>query len=175
MDKIAQEAHNRQRYLEYYRKNGNATNTARLYHISRKTLYKWWKIWDGTWQSVQERSRKPKNSPRKQTEEEIQLVKRQSKKHKWQDPLLAYQEAVAKGYKRSYGCFKHTARAMYETKGQKKKRRNNKPYQRATYPGQKVQVDVKYVPSECVVNGRKYYQYTAVDECTRWTYREMYE
>ena len=124
---------------------------------------------------MQERSRKPKNSPRKQTEEEIQLVKRQSKKHKWQDPLLAYQEAVAKGYKRSYGCFKHTARAMYETKGPKKKRRNNKPYHRATYPGQKVQVDVKYVPGECVVNGRKYYQYTAVDECTRWTYREMYE
>ena len=24
-------------------------------------------------------------------------------------------------------------------------------------------------------NGQKYYQYTAVDECTCWTYREMYE
>jgi IS30 family transposase len=45
----------------------------------------------------------------------------------------------------------------------------------ADYPGQKVQVDVKFVPSYCVVNGQKYYQYTAVDECTRWTYREMYE
>ena len=45
---------------------------------------------------------------------------------------------------------------------------------RAEYPGQKLQVDVKYVPSYCVTNGQKYYQYTAVDECTRWTYREMY-
>ena len=34
---------------------------------------------------------------------------------------------------------------------------------------------MKYVPTYCVSNGRKYYQYTAVDECTRWTYREMYE
>ena len=53
-------------------------------------------------------------------------------------------------------------------------KRKNKPYQRASYPGQKVQIDVKYVPSYCVADGRKYYQYTAKDECTRWTYREMY-
>lgn len=35
-------------------------------------------------------------------------------------------------------------------------------------------MDVKYVPGYCVVNGEKYYQFTAKDECTRWTYREMY-
>lgn len=29
--------------------------------------------------------------------------------------------------------------------------------------------------SYCVADGRKYYQYTAVDECSRWTYREMYD
>lgn len=56
----------------------------------------------------------------------------------------------------------------------KSKKRKNKPYQRAAYPGQKVQIDVKFVPSYCVVDGMKYYQYTAKDECTRWTYREMY-
>ena len=43
------------------------------------------------------------------------------------------------------------------------------------YPGQKVQVDVKFVPEACAVDGRKYYQFTAVDECTRWTYRQMYD
>lgn len=36
-------------------------------------------------------------------------------------------------------------------------------------------MDVKLVPAECVVDGRKYYQFTAVDECTRWTYRRMYD
>lgn len=56
----------------------------------------------------------------------------------------------------------------------KRKPRKNKPYQPAAYPGQKVQMDVKYVPGYCVVNGEKYYQFTAKDECTRWTYREMY-
>ncbi|MBR3107932.1 MAG: hypothetical protein IKH30_12280 [Clostridia bacterium] len=56
----------------------------------------------------------------------------------------------------------------------KAKKWQNKPYQRAEYPGQKVQIDVKFVPSYCVADGNKYYQYTAKDECTRWTYREMY-
>lgn len=41
--------------------------------------------------------------------------------------------------------------------------------------GQKVQVDVKFVPEACIVDGRKYYQFTAVDECTWWTYRQVYD
>ncbi len=31
----------------------------------------------------------------------------------------------------------------------KKRYRKNKPYKRADYPGQKVQIDVKYVSSYC--------------------------
>ena len=34
---------------------------------------------------------------------------------------------------------------------------------------------MKYVPGYCVADGSKYYQFTAKDECVRWTYREMYE
>ena len=123
MDRIAQEAHARQRFLEYYLKHGNGTETAIRYKISRKTLYKWLKRYDGTWQSLVDRSRRLK---------------------------------AANGSK-------------------KRKARKNKPYQRAEYPGQKVQVDVKFVPEACIVDGRKYYQFTAVDECTRWTYRQMYD
>ena len=50
-----------------------------------------------------------------------------------------------------------------------------KPYQRAEYPGEKIQIDVKYVPTHCVASGQRYYQYTAIDECTRVVFREMYE
>ncbi len=38
-----------------------------------------------------------------------------------------------------------------------------------------MQIDVKFVPIRCTANGTKYYQYTAIDECTRFCYREMYE
>lgn len=53
-------------------------------------------------------------------------------------------------------------------------KQHTKPYQRAEYPGKKVQIDVKFVPSWCVSNGQKYYQYTAIDECTRIVFRQMY-
>ena len=175
MNKDIQEAAFRQRVLEYYQNGHTVTDTANRYHLSRKTVHKWLKRWDGTWKSLVDRSRRPKTSPRKQSEEEIRLVKRQAKKYKWQDLIVAYQEAMKRGYTRSFGCFCRTVRKLREQKPAKiKKKRKNKPYQRAEYPGQKVQVDVKFVPGNCVTDGNKYYQYTAVDECTRWTYRYMY-
>ena len=177
MNRIAQEAHARQRFLEYYLKHGNATEAAIRYKISRKTLYKWLKRYDGTWQSLMERSRRPHRSPRAHTAEEIRQIRRLAKKHRWEDLILAYQELREKyGYTRSYGGFKRIVAKLKAAKGNKKRKaRKNKPYQRAEYPGQKVQVDVKFVPAECIVDGRKYYQFTAVDECTRWTYRQMYD
>ena len=175
MKKDTQEAAFRQRVLKYVQKGHSVTDAANRYHLSRKTVHKWRNRWDGTRESLEDRSRRPKNSPRKQTEAEIRLVKRQAKKNKWRDIILAYQGARERGYSRSFGCFSRTVRKLREQKpGKEKKKRKNKPYQRAAYPGQKVQVDVKFVPSKCVTDGNKYYQYTAVDECTRWTYRCMY-
>ena len=37
-------------------------------------------------------------------------------------------------------------------------------------PGQRVQLDIKYVPSENCPRGKKFYQYTVIDECTRMRY-----
>lgn len=176
MSKISQEAYFRQRVMQYLKANHGVTETGIRYHLSRKTVYKWLERWDGTASSLENQSTRPKNSPRAQTEKEIELVRREAKRANWKDILLAYQKAREKGYQRSYGCFSRTVRNMREQKkSNKKPGRSNKPYQRADYPGQKVQMDVKYVPAECVTDGRKYYQYTAVDERSRWTYRQMYD
>ena len=177
MNRIPQEAHARQRFIEYFLKHGNATETAIRYKISRKTLYKWLKRYDGTWQSLEDRSRRPHSMPRAHTAEEIRQIRRLAKKHYWEDLILAYQEMREKyGYRRSYGGFKRIVAKLKAAKGNKKRKgRKNKPYQRAGYPGQKVQVDVKFVPEACIADARKYYQFTAVDECTRWTYRQMYD
>ena len=48
------------------------------------------------------------------------------------------------------------------------------------YPGQRVQIDVKFVPDACIVGdakaeGRKFYQYTAIDEYSRFRYLEAFE
>ena len=86
MKKDTQEAAFRQRVLEYQKKDHTVTETAIRYHLSRKTVHKWRNRWDGTPNSLMDHSRRPKNSPRKQTEEEIRLVRRQAKKYKWRIP-----------------------------------------------------------------------------------------
>lgn len=176
MKTVSQEAYQRQRMIKYSEKH-SVTEAALRYHTSRKTVHKWKNRYDGTVQSLEDRSHAPKNSPKKHTEKELKQIRHRLKKHKWKDLILAYQELVERdGYTRSYGGFKRIASKLKAQKPKKqKKKRKNKPYKRAAYPGQKIQIDVKYVPSYCPVNKEKYYQYTAVDECTRWTYREMYD
>lgn len=55
-----------------------------------------------------------------------------------------------------------------------------KPYEKMNYPGQRVQIDVKFVLDACIVGeakveGRKFYQYTAIDEYSRFRYLEAFE
>ena len=176
MSILSQHKYQRQRMVKYAA-NHSITETAIRYGVSRKTVYKWVKRYDGTTDSLIDHSHKPLNSPQKHTDKEIKQIKKRLKKHKWQDLLLAYQELIEKdGYTRSYGGYKRIVAKLKALKPKKKKRKRKlKPYKRAEYPGQKIQLDVKFVPSYCVVDGRKYYQYTAVDECTRWTFRERYD
>lgn len=177
MSSLSQAKYQRQRIVKYAQKH-SVTETAIRYRVSRKTVYKWLARYDGTLASLEDRSHRPRISPRSHTEQELRQIRRRLKKYKWMDLLLAYQELVEKdGYTRSYGGFKRIAARLKALKPSKKKKKERKlkPYQRADYPGQKIQIDVKYVPSYCVADGRKYYQYTAVDECSRWTYREMYD
>lgn len=173
MDKIAQEAYYRQRVVKYCQGKGTVA-AADHYRISRKTVWKWSKAYDGTVESLYERSRRPHHSPRAQSHGELAEVKRYARKYR-DDLLLGYEKAHKYGYCRSYGCFKRTARKLLEDAEKKRARRKPKPYERAAYPGQKMQLDVKFVPMYCVADGQKYYQYTAKDECTRWTFREMYD
>ena len=80
MKKDTQEAAFRQRVLEYYQNGHTVTDTANRYHLSRKTVHKWLKRWDGTWKSLVDRSRRPKTSPRKQSEERDQTSEAASQK-----------------------------------------------------------------------------------------------
>ena len=53
-----------------------------------------------------------------------------------------------------------------------------KPYEKMLYPGQRVQIDVKFVPACCLAgaaSGQKFYQYTAIDEYSRFRYLEAFE
>ena len=134
MERISQESHYRERTMKDLEHHG-VEETANWYRVCRKTVWKWGKRWDGTVESLEEKSRRPHECPRKQKQGELKLVRRMRKKH-GSDLILAYQNACQYGYRRSYGCFKRTAAKECPPTKAKKKRRN-KPYERAQYPGQK--------------------------------------
>ena len=52
-----------------------------------------------------------------------------------------------------------------------------KPYEQMQYPGQRVQIDVKFVPKVCIVGQAEptqWYQYTFIDEYSRFRYLEAF-
>ncbi len=172
---LSQVKYFRQQIIKYLEKH-TVTETAIRFRVSRKTIYKWLKRYDGTLESLEDRSHRPHHSPKAHTEKEIKLIRRLLKKHKWRDLILVYQELIERyKYIRSYGGFKRLVSKLRSVKPKKNQKHKTKPYKRADYIGQKVQIDVKFVPSECVVNGKKYYEYIAVDECSRWAYRQIYD
>jgi transposase InsO family protein len=160
--------------VKYYLKHG-ATKASIRYKMSRQKVHKWARRYDGTALSLMDQSKKPRNSPKAQTEDEIKKVKNIWVKDKDGDKLVMWYKAGKKGYTRCYQTFLRTIRKFNDGVKKRKKAHKPKPYSRAEYPGQKIQIDVKYVPSYCVSDGRKYYQFTAIDECTRLVFRQMYD
>lgn len=172
MNSITSEAHFRQRVLKFSFKHG-VTEASRRFHVSRNAIYEWKAKYDGTWQSLKERSHRPHHHPNEHTEEEKELILRRYPRYK-DDMIMLWDSLKKSGYKRSYSSLIRVVRKWVKPEIERRTARKPKPYERAAYPGQKIQIDVKFVPSYCVANGEKYYQYTAIDECTRFCYREMY-
>ena len=172
MNSITSEAHFRQRVLKFSFKHG-VTEASRRFRVSRNAIYEWKAKYDGTWQSLKERSHRPHHHPNEHTQEEKELILRRYPRYK-DDMIMLWDSLKKSGYKRSYSSLIRVVRKWVKPEIERRTARKPKPYERAAYPGQKIQIDVKFVPSYCVSNGEKYYQYTAIDECTRFCYREMY-
>jgi IS30 family transposase len=174
MNIISSKAHFRQRVLKYSYRYG-VTKASKYYRVSRNAIYEWRSKYDGkSWKSLVDRSHRPHHHPSEHTPEEKEMILRRYPRYK-DDMMLLWDSLRKSGYKRRYTSLIRVVRKWVKPEVQNRTKNKSKPYTRAEYPGQKMQLDVKYVPSYCVANGQKYYQYTAVDECTRWTYREMYD
>ena len=117
------------------------------------------------------RSRKPHRSPNAHTEEELALIKRMLKRNGVYGLAEVYVRCLYKGYTRSFGSMCRQIRKKgYRKPTIQKKSYTNYNRMDGEYPGHKVQVDIKYVPNECIrfpCYGQQYYQITAIDEYSR--------
>ena len=73
MDKITQTARYRQSLIRYAQKNG-VTAAAIRYRRYRQYIYRWMKRYDGTLQSLEDRSHRPHSHPKQHRPEEIKLI-----------------------------------------------------------------------------------------------------
>ena len=173
MNSITQEILYKQSVVKYSYKNG-VTKAAIKFKMHRKTIYRWREKYDGTAKSLLNKSRRPHSHPRQHTEEEIKKIKDYKYKNKETGLVVMWVKLRRAGYKRSITSLYRVMQRLgiYQKTPSKKKEYEAKPYQQMTYPGERVQIDVKYVPLSCMtkeikeIDGR-YYQYTAIDEYTR--------
>jgi len=180
MESIAQKAHWCQRFLERIekaRKKGDKHAVSRIcgyYRVHVKSAYDWLKKWDGTWKSLEAKSHRPHGHPNAHTEAEIEMMKAIMREYGFIAPLMMYQEMLERGYRRSYGGMKRFLRKHFASPAASPVF-PEKPnvYDGGKFPGDRMQIDVKYVPKACLY-GEKLYQYTLVDEYSRWCYREIY-
>ncbi len=170
MISITEEMRFRQRLCEYALKNG-VTKAARRYHTNRQFVYRQLKKYDGSVRSLALKSRKPHNSPNAHTEEELALIKKMLKRNGIYGLAEVYVRCVSRGYTRSFGSMCRQIRRK-EYRKPTISRKSYTKYERmdGKYPGDKVQIDIKYVPKECIrfaCYGQQYYQITAIDEYSR--------
>lgn len=174
MNILTQEAKKKQAAVKFAIKKGKS-EASRRYGVSLSSIKRWCKRYDGTWQSLVERSHRPHTHPNRHTKKEERQIKNSFKKkyerYGWDG---VYQDLLRKGYTRSFSGMVYAAKRMglVEKKKPKKKSREQRRYPELKTPGEKVQIDVKEVPFNCLRgevlrDGKHLYQWTAIDECTR--------
>ncbi len=155
----------------------------RKYKISKASLMRWMKRFDGTKTSLFSRTRRPKSvHPNAHTALEIQNIENILKRN----PHIGLSELYGK-LKQNYAYARHPAslfrflrkRGVFVTPEHKKKPYTPKKYDTPIKIGEKMQLDVKYVPKKCYINWnthkQKFYQYTIIDECSRERFIYAYE
>lgn len=183
MNIITQEAKKKQAVVKFAKKNGKSAES-RQYGVSLSSIKRWCGKYDGSdWRSLAERSHRPHHNPHRHTKKEERKIKRAFEKcyerYGWYG---VYEELKRKGYKRSFSGMVYAAKRMglKEKRTKKPPRKQARRYPELLMPGEKVQIDVKEVPYNCLRGdalkyGRRFYQWTAIDECTRYRFVYAFE
>ena len=137
----------------------SVTKAAIKYKTNRQYVYRWRRHFDGSIESLRDRSRRPHHHPNQHTPAEIKLI--------W------------RGYTRSIpGLYRFLRKQGIMAVHPPNLKYIPKPYEQMQRPGQRIQIDVKFVPSSCLKNPRgiseKFYQYTVIDEYSIWHFVEAF-
>ena len=152
----------------------NVTEACYRRGFGRTFYYKWWKRFKKSSfriDSLKEKSRRPRCSPHKiRRYFEIKILELNSQGYgaRMIEALLA-----RKGKQVGRSTISHILNNRKKPCKRKKKalKAHRKRYE-LPIPGQRVQIDVKYVPK--LIRGKRAYCFSAVDECTRIKFSKAY-
>lgn len=177
MDSITQDMKFRLSLIKYAEKYG-VTKAAIKYKTNRQYIYRWKYRFDGSIESLRDKSRRPHHHPNQHTEQEIKLINDMRKRNMHEGLVVFWVKLRQRGYTRSIpGLYRFLKKQQLMAVKPPNPKYVPKPYEQMSYPGQRVQVDVKHVPAVCLVGdakGEKFYQYTAIDEFSRFRYVEAF-
>lgn len=178
MTTITQDMRYRLSLIHYAEKYG-VTKAAVKYKTNRQYIYRWKRRYDGSLESLRDRSRRPHHHPNQHTPEEIKLILNMRRRNPDAGLVIFWVKLMQRGYTRSItGLYRFLRKQGIMAVKPANPKYVAKPYEQMQYPGQRIQIDVKFVPSVCLVNeakGQKFYQYTAIDEYSRWRFVEAFE
>ena len=170
--------------VKLYRQTKDIGFVCRRYHISKASLMRWNKKYDGSRESLAPKSHRPHTQhPNAHTEQELSWIRNLHRRN----PNISVCEMYGKlrqekAYSRHPGSlYRVFVRLGYRTKVEstKKKSKHTGHYDTPEELGIKWQMDVKYVPAACYAgtDGDKFYQYTMIDEASRerfiYAYKEQ--
>lgn len=156
-----------------YRQSKDLNHVLRRYKISKSSLMRWNKLFDGTKESLIDKPHTPKSThPNAHTYKEICTIKNLIRRN----PNISMCELYGKlrrekGYSRHASSLFRLLRKLgfYKLKQTKYEKYTPKKYDTPTQIGIKWQLDVKFVPTNCYSGQvpQKFYQYTVIDEASR--------
>ena len=155
--------------MQYTEKYGVA-RAGRKYNKAKSYIYFWKERFDGGIESLACRSRRPHSHPNQHTGQELKLIRDMRRRNPKPGIVELWSRLRKRGYSR---CLESLWRVLRREglvpKEKPKKKYKPKPYEQMQYPGQRVQIDIKVVPKACIADPElKLYQYTAIDEYSRY-------
>lgn len=148
MASITQDIRYRLSLIKYAERYG-VTKAAIQYKTNRPYIYRWKARYDGSWDSLRDRSRRPYSHPNQHTPEELKLIQdiRRNPSHR----TVFWIKLTQRGYSRSItGLWRVLKRLDMTAKKLPNPKYTSKPYKQMLYPGHRVKIDA--LPSSCRVS-----------------------
>jgi transposase len=163
----------RLRWVEMVENGTKLVDVIKIFPYSERTLKRWLKEYRSKGkEGLIPKSTKPKTNPKESPiylKEKILSLRKETKlcalKLKWKlakEGIVIHERTVGKILKKEGLVRKYRVKKI-----------KYKYIKAQRQPGELIEIDVKYVPGK--VEGKRYFQYTAIDTASRWRHLKVYE